>query len=83
MALFHLLQNRITKLENTIRWTWQQGDVAMWDNRATQHYAVADFDSEPREMGGSRWPATCRSELTDDAASCSRETPRGSRTSTT
>jgi taurine dioxygenase len=49
-ALFHLLQNRITRLENTIRWTWQRGDVAMWDNRATQHYAVADFDSEPREM---------------------------------
>ena len=49
-ALFHLLQNRITKLENTIRWTWQQGDVAMWDNRATQHYAVADFDAEPREV---------------------------------
>jgi alpha-ketoglutarate-dependent sulfate ester dioxygenase len=49
-ALFHLLQSRITKLENTIRWTWQPGDVAMWDNRATQHYAVADFDSEPREM---------------------------------
>jgi len=49
-ALFHLLQNRITKLENTIRWTWQPGDVAMWDNRATQHYAVADFGSEPREV---------------------------------
>ena len=49
-ALFHLLQARVTKLENTIRWTWQEGDVAMWDNRATQHYAVADFDSEPREM---------------------------------
>ncbi len=49
-ALFHALQNRITKLENTIRWTWQPGDVAMWDNRATQHYAVADFDDEPREM---------------------------------
>ena len=26
------------------------GDVAMWDNRATQHYAVADFDTQPREM---------------------------------
>ncbi len=50
MALFQLLQNRITKLENTIRWTWQPGDVAMWDNRATQHYAVADFDTEPREV---------------------------------
>jgi taurine dioxygenase len=22
----------------------------MWDNRATQHYAVADFDTHPREM---------------------------------
>jgi alpha-ketoglutarate-dependent sulfate ester dioxygenase len=49
-ALFQLLQNRITRLENTIRWTWQQGDVAMWDNRATQHYAVADFGTEYREM---------------------------------
>ena len=49
-ALFTLLQNRVTRLENTIRWTWQPGDVAMWDNRATQHYAVADFDEHPREM---------------------------------
>jgi len=49
-ALFKLLQDRVTRLENTIRWTWQPGDVAMWDNRATQHYAVADFGTEPREM---------------------------------
>jgi alpha-ketoglutarate-dependent taurine dioxygenase len=49
-ALFHLLQNRVTRLENTVRWSWQPGDVAMWDNRATQHYAVADFDHHPREM---------------------------------
>jgi len=48
--LFNLLQDRVTKLENTIRWTWQPGDVAMWDNRATQHYAVADFDTQPREV---------------------------------
>ena len=45
-----LLQRHVTKLENTIRWDWQPGDVAMWDNRATQHYAVADFDVHPREM---------------------------------
>jgi len=50
IALFTLLQNRITRLENTIRWTWQPGDVAVWDNRATQHYAVADFGTEYREM---------------------------------
>lgn len=49
-ALFKVLQDRITKLENTVRWTWEPGDVAMWDNRATQHYAVADFDTQPREM---------------------------------
>jgi alpha-ketoglutarate-dependent taurine dioxygenase len=50
VALFKVLQDRITKLENTVRWTWEHGDVAMWDNRATQHYAVADFDTQPREM---------------------------------
>jgi len=50
VALFKILQDRVTKLENTVRWTWEPGDVAMWDNRATQHYAVADFDTQPREM---------------------------------
>lgn len=49
-ALFQLLQNRVTKLENTVRWSWQEGDVAVWDNRATQHYAVADFDNHRREV---------------------------------
>jgi alpha-ketoglutarate-dependent sulfate ester dioxygenase len=49
-ALFQLLQSRVTKLENTIRWTWAEGDVAVWDNRATQHYAVADFDEQYREV---------------------------------
>jgi alpha-ketoglutarate-dependent taurine dioxygenase len=48
--VFNLLQNRITRLENTIRWTWAEGDVAIWDNRATQHYAVADFGTQPREV---------------------------------
>ena len=46
--LFALLQRHITRLENTVRWTWRDGDMAIWDNRATQHYAVADYDSLPR-----------------------------------
>ena len=37
-------------LENTVRWSWQVGDVAIWDNRATQHYAVADFGEQRREV---------------------------------
>ncbi|MFI9815821.1 TauD/TfdA dioxygenase family protein [Saccharothrix variisporea] len=49
-ALFQVLQQRITRLENTVRWHWQDGDVAIWDNRATQHYAVADYDDQARRM---------------------------------
>ncbi|WP_123025762.1 TauD/TfdA dioxygenase family protein [Mycolicibacterium stellerae] len=49
-ALFNLLQSRITKLENTIRWDWRPGDLAIWDNRATQHYAVADYDDQFRML---------------------------------
>jgi len=50
VALFKVLQDRVTRLQNTVGWTWEHGDVAMWDNRATQHYAVADSNSQPREM---------------------------------
>ncbi|MBF6210946.1 TauD/TfdA family dioxygenase [Nocardia puris] len=49
-ALFRLLQDRVTRLENTVRWNWQLGDVAIWDNRATQHYAVDDYDDKPRKL---------------------------------
>ncbi|HEY2314102.1 MAG TPA: TauD/TfdA family dioxygenase [Streptosporangiaceae bacterium] len=46
--VFQLLQRHVTRLENTVRWSWRDGDVAIWDNRATQHYAVADYDDLPR-----------------------------------
>jgi alpha-ketoglutarate-dependent taurine dioxygenase len=49
-TLLHLLQQRITRLENTVRWNWQVGDLAVWDNRATQHYAVADYDDQYRRL---------------------------------
>ena len=49
-ALFGLLQARVTKLENTVRWNWQPGDLAIWDNRATQHYAVSDYDDQYRRL---------------------------------
>jgi alpha-ketoglutarate-dependent sulfate ester dioxygenase len=48
--LFELLQRHVTRLENTVRWYWRHGDIAIWDNRATQHYAVADYDDLPRLM---------------------------------
>ena len=46
--LFELLQSRVTRLENTVRWSWRQDDVAIWDNRATQHYAINDYGAQPR-----------------------------------
>lgn len=48
--LFELFQRRVTRPENTVRWSWREGDVAVWDNRATQHYAVADYGDEPRRL---------------------------------
>jgi len=49
-VLLALLQRRITMPENTIRWNWEPGDVAIYDNRATQHRAVDDYDGQHRML---------------------------------
>ena len=82
-ALFKVLQDRVTKLENTVRWTWEPGDVAMWDNRATQHYAVADFDTQPREMRRITVAGDVPVASTAAGASWSRATPTTTPRSTT
>ena len=46
--LIRLLQEYITRPEQTVRWRWQEGDLAIWDNRATQHYAIADYGTAHR-----------------------------------
>ena len=46
--LFDIFEDHITKPENTVRRNWAAGDVAIWDNRATQHKAVDDYGDEPR-----------------------------------
>ncbi len=43
-SLFRHLQAYVTRPENSVRWQWAAGDVAIWDNRATQHYAIHDYD---------------------------------------
>ncbi len=37
------LANHMNRPEVQMRWKWQAGDIAMWDNRITMHYAVADY----------------------------------------
>jgi alpha-ketoglutarate-dependent taurine dioxygenase len=46
--LLSVLQEHIIRLENTVRWRWTQGDVVIWDNRATQHYAINDYGDQHR-----------------------------------
>jgi alpha-ketoglutarate-dependent taurine dioxygenase len=48
--LIAIFQDHITLPENTVRWRWQVGDVAIWDNRATQHRAIDDYGSQQRVM---------------------------------
>ncbi|MGX1124188.1 taurine dioxygenase [Pseudomonas defluvii] len=49
-ALLALLFAHATRPEFTIRWRWQENDVAFWDNRVTQHYAVDDYRPQRRVM---------------------------------
>jgi taurine dioxygenase len=46
--LIRVFQDYITRPEHTVRWHWREGDLAIWDNRATQHYAIADYGSAHR-----------------------------------
>jgi taurine dioxygenase len=46
--LYEVFQSYVTAPENTVRWRWKAGDVAIWDNRATQHYAVNDYGDQRR-----------------------------------
>ena len=43
-----LLQRRIENPDNTVRWAWQPGDVAIWDNRSTQHFGINDYGDHKR-----------------------------------
>jgi alpha-ketoglutarate-dependent taurine dioxygenase len=46
--LIRVLQEYVTRPEHTVRWQWRVGDLAIWDNRATQHYAIFDYGTEHR-----------------------------------
>ncbi|MEV5112954.1 TauD/TfdA dioxygenase family protein [Peribacillus frigoritolerans] len=46
--LLSIFDSYVTRLENTVRWQWSEGDVAIWDNLATQHYAIADYGNQHR-----------------------------------
>lgn len=47
-ALLSYIHNHQTKEEFQCRHVWQQGDVAIWDNRCTLHYPVNDYHGHRR-----------------------------------
>jgi len=58
----------------TVRYRWQKGTIAMWDNRCTQHFVLSDFDQQriiqrvtvtgdhPQSEDAPRWPPYTRTE---------------------
>lgn len=40
--LFDRFQSYLTARENTVKWSWKSGDVVIWDNRATERYAMTE-----------------------------------------
>ena len=47
-ALLDVIQETATRPEHVVRWRWEEGDVAFWDNRCTMHYALLDFTGRRR-----------------------------------
>jgi taurine dioxygenase len=47
-ALLDFLDTHAARPEFTVRWRWKVDDLVFWDNRVTQHYAVADYLPERR-----------------------------------
>lgn len=48
--LLALLYAHLARPEFTLRHRWRRGDVVIWDNRTTAHYAVDDYGTTERRM---------------------------------
>ncbi len=44
-AVLALLFRHIERPDFTMRWKWAAHDLAFWDNRAVQHFAVPDYET--------------------------------------
>lgn len=49
-AILAMLNEWVKKPEFMVRFKWEKDSIAIWDNLATQHYAVFDYAPHYREM---------------------------------
>ncbi|MCZ4079107.1 TauD/TfdA family dioxygenase [Rhodococcus sp. H36-A4] len=49
-GILDFLYAHLTKPEHVVRHRWRLGDVVLWDNRSTSHYANRDYGTERRVM---------------------------------
>jgi taurine dioxygenase len=47
-AVLNFLFRHVERPDFTMRWRWIANDLAFWDNRAVQHYAVPDYQTTRR-----------------------------------
>jgi taurine dioxygenase len=70
-ALIKLLSDRALVPENQCRFRWRENSIAIWDNRAVQHYACFDYPGQRRLLhrvtilDSNPWPSSA--EETDRA----------------
>ncbi len=48
--IIDFLREHSAKPEMTCRFRWAPGSMAIWDNRCTQHLALADYQGQRRRM---------------------------------
>jgi alpha-ketoglutarate-dependent taurine dioxygenase len=48
VGILKTLNDHLTQPEHTVRYRWQEGTVALWDNRSTLHYAIDDYGDDLR-----------------------------------
>jgi taurine dioxygenase len=49
-ALLRLLYEHMTSPQFIVRYHWQPGTLAFWDNRSTMHFGIFDYEGQRRVM---------------------------------
>ncbi|MFJ5303954.1 TauD/TfdA dioxygenase family protein [Streptomyces sp. NPDC088350] len=48
--ILDILQAYVTRPENVLRHRWSPNQLVLFDNRITQHYAIDNYDDQPRRL---------------------------------